>query len=424
MITLYLNINSLRYKFVDVCEILIENYVDIFFIGETKLDNSYTDSQFHVKNYSIYRKDRNAHGGGVMAYVNSSVPHRLRNDINSLIINGLEGIVVEVSVNKNKWLVAGLYKPPSLNDNVFYDCFCKLADAMFEETTNVIFTGDLNYNMNHNNILTELCEVYGLYNKIEGNTCNTKESSTALDVFLVSNVKMFGVSLNTDIGVSDVHNIVGCALRAKIAKTGPKLVKYRSYKHFSIDEFQHDLELLPLDYNQNHNSINEQMDLFYEKYTNVVDKHLPMKSKFIKKMSVLYMNGELRHAIFRKCMLRNKYFKQRSTSNWNNYKKQRNYVTSLRRKSIRSYFKTKCENGKNNYDFWRTIKPFLSDKHKDGSNTIILREGTDIITDPDKICSIFNHHFTNVAQNIGFDDQIPPFINKNEIINPLCIRQA
>jgi hypothetical protein len=405
----------LRYKYVDICDILIENYADVFFIGETKLDESFTNNQFYVKNFSIYRKDRNAHGGGVMAYVNSSVAHRIRNDINAVIVDGLEGLVIELLINKNKWLVAGLYKPPSMDENVFYDCFCKLADVMFSETTNVIFTGDLNYNMNRTNRLSDLCEVYGLYNKIEGNTCHTKDSSTALDVFLVSNVRKFGTSLNANIGVSDVHNIIGCAMRVKMPKTGPKLVKYRSYKKFSLDVFQNDLSRLPTNYSQNHCNIDEHMDIFYAQYKSVVDKHVPVKSKFIKKMSVPYMNGELRHAIFRKCMLRNKYYKQRSTLNWSNYKKQRNHVTKLRKKSIKTYFQNKCKNGKNNYDFWRTIKPFMSDKYNNESNTIILREGTDIITDPEKICSIFNNHFTNVAQDIGFEDQIPCHIDNSEI---------
>lgn len=416
LITLYININSLRYKFVDISDILIENYVDVFFIGETKLDESFTNSQFYVKNFTIYRRDRNSHGGGVMVYVNSSIAHRIRNDITSLITNGLEGIVIELLINKKKWLVAGLYKPPSISDNTFYDSFCKIADVMFNETTNVIFTGDLNYNMNNKNQLSDLCEVYGLHNKIEGNTCHTRGTSTALDVFLVSNVKMFGTSLNVDISVSDVHNIIGCALRVNIPRSGPKFITYRSYKKFSVDKFEDDLNLLPTNYTQNKCTINEQMNTFYENYKNVVDKHVPIKSKFIKKMSVPYMNGELRHAIFRKCMLRNKYFNQRSTLNWSNYKKQRNHVTSLRKKSIRAYFQNKCENGKNNYDFWRTIKPFISDKHNNESSTIILREGTDIITDPEKICSIFNSHFSNVAQDIGFADQIPSHVDMNNIV--------
>ena len=46
----HLNINSLRYKFEDLFKI-IDGYVDIMIIGETKLDESFPISQFMVRGY-------------------------------------------------------------------------------------------------------------------------------------------------------------------------------------------------------------------------------------------------------------------------------------------------------------------------------------------------------------------------------------
>ena len=59
----YLNINSLRYKFDHIKDLLIQNTVDLLFIAETKLD--------------------------------------------------------EVKLNGCKWLFIGAYKPPSMTDELF-----------------------------------------------------------------------------------------------------------------------------------------------------------------------------------------------------------------------------------------------------------------------------------------------------------------
>ena len=64
----------------EVSKILTSHYVDILCISETKLDDSFPSSQFSGADYKIHRKDRNAHGGGLLVYVRSSIPHRIRND--------------------------------------------------------------------------------------------------------------------------------------------------------------------------------------------------------------------------------------------------------------------------------------------------------------------------------------------------------
>ena len=58
--------------------------------------------------------------------------------------------------------------------------------------------------------------------------------------------------------------------------------------------------------------------------------------------------------------------------------------------------------------FWRTIKPFITDKNAFHYNKIILQEGDKIITDTQEICEIFNAFSTSVANDLGFDDVIPP----------------
>ena len=72
---MHLNVNSIRYKFADVSCILYENLADILILSETKLDDSFPDSQFCVNDFALYREDRNGKGGGVLIYIRNTKPH-------------------------------------------------------------------------------------------------------------------------------------------------------------------------------------------------------------------------------------------------------------------------------------------------------------------------------------------------------------
>ena len=48
------------------------------------------------------------------------------------------------------------------------------------------------------------------------------------------------------------------------------------------------------------------------------------------------------------------------------FRKQRNFVTKLKRKSMKRYFLELCSGGTKSGDFWKTIKPFFSKKGSSG----------------------------------------------------------
>jgi hypothetical protein len=41
--------------------------------GNTKLDETFPNSQFEVENYHLWRADRSPHGGGMLLYVRSDL---------------------------------------------------------------------------------------------------------------------------------------------------------------------------------------------------------------------------------------------------------------------------------------------------------------------------------------------------------------
>ena len=55
----------------------IKNEIDIFTISETKIDNSFSISQFTKTGYSIpFRLDRTSRGGGILLFAMEDVPRK------------------------------------------------------------------------------------------------------------------------------------------------------------------------------------------------------------------------------------------------------------------------------------------------------------------------------------------------------------
>ena len=71
----YLNINHIRNKIVDLRCILEEIGLEYISVSETKLDQSFPNSQFKIYGYHFppFREDRTCHGGGLMVFVKKDI---------------------------------------------------------------------------------------------------------------------------------------------------------------------------------------------------------------------------------------------------------------------------------------------------------------------------------------------------------------
>ena len=74
----HLNVSSIRYKFYEIHDILNGNRIHIFGLSETNIDACFTDAQFCIEGFKLYRQDRNSkgNGGGICMYIKDPIPHR------------------------------------------------------------------------------------------------------------------------------------------------------------------------------------------------------------------------------------------------------------------------------------------------------------------------------------------------------------
>ena len=72
----HLNINSIAgFKFAKLKIFIHENLFDINMLGETKIDNTFLDSQFYIKGFRMLCKGR--YGGGLLIYITRELINRL-----------------------------------------------------------------------------------------------------------------------------------------------------------------------------------------------------------------------------------------------------------------------------------------------------------------------------------------------------------
>ena len=70
----HLNIDFIENKFGALVS-LVKDELDIIMVPETKIDESFPESQFITEGYSKpFRSDRNSHGGGLLFYIRDDIP--------------------------------------------------------------------------------------------------------------------------------------------------------------------------------------------------------------------------------------------------------------------------------------------------------------------------------------------------------------
>ena len=269
--------------------------------------------------------------------------------------------------------------------------------------------GDLNYNLlyhhRHAKTLSEINDIFDMSCLLSNPTCFKGYQGTLLDVFLTNRPKKLYKSTSVETGISDFHHIIITVMKGSNQKPSQKYLTSRSYKKNDETKFLHDLnndlatvDITLSDYEKNCSTLSDNIN-------NVIDCHAPIKTRKIRNHSSPAMNREWRRAIYKKNMLKNNFFKFKSQSYWEAYRKQRNYCSRLKKISIKEFFGEYCDWGTKSQNFWKTIKPFLSKKSGSGDTDIILLENDKVITDEGNVCEMLNDYYVNIARNIGIENE-------------------
>ena len=183
--------------------------------------------------------------------------------------------------------------------------------------------------------MSEFCALYNFTNLIKEPTCyKNVDKPTSIDHILTNHARCFQHSGIYETGLSDFHKLTFTVLKMFYAKQKPRIIKYRDYKNFNKTTFRMDL-LKELSLS---NLQNGDFDRFKFIVNNLLESHAPMKEKYIRRNQAPFMNKSVRKAIMVRTKLLNKFRKENSFINELEYKRQRNFCTTLIKKIKRNFY--------------------------------------------------------------------------------------
>ena len=89
------------------------------------------------------RVDRNQHGGGILIYIKEGIPATEISLLESTS-KDIEAKALEIILHRIKWLLFGIYRPPSQTDNFFLNEISKNIEHFSTKYENFLVIGDFN----------------------------------------------------------------------------------------------------------------------------------------------------------------------------------------------------------------------------------------------------------------------------------------
>ena len=190
---------------------------------------------------------------------------------------------------------------------------------------------------------------------------------------------------------------INLQLKQYFPKSTPKVVNYRDYQNFLNNEFRAELD----NEMSKHDLGNMKYQHFLNIFIEILNKHAPMKKKYLRAKQKRFMTKDLHKAIMKRSRLRNKFLRDRTDISREEYKKQRNLCVSLLKKAKKDHF-ANLDTKSVTYSkkFWQNVKPLSSNKVK-AKTVIKLVENDAVIVDESEIAKIFNEYFVNIVKKVG-----------------------
>ena len=425
-----MNINSIRGKKLELLAFLDFHQPHVVAIQETKIDSSIATSELFPETcpYSVYRKDRNIHGGGVMLLVHKDISHMPITELE----NDSESIWVKVFANKTSHFVASWYRPPGSTSEEF---------QLFREQLDYIRThhkgkklpsahvlGDFNFkdidwpdrlsksgstlSQSEGQILIDIMNDHGLEQMVH---FPTREKNT-LDLILTTLPGQFQDVHSPD-KLSD-HDIISGTLKMFIPPIKKPRRKVYLYQKGDYESMRKDtLQFAKEKYFNGHSdtrSVQENFDLLTSFIQDSADKHIPSKtSRSVS--SIPWITPEIRRKIRRKNKTHAKAKKTGSSKLRSKFETLRREIKADVRKQHDLYVNNLVGDVKANpRDFYRYINSQKKDTQ--GIPPLKRKNGKGVAQSDLEKAEEFNGQFTDVFSKnehtqVPLLDRSAPFMN-------------
>ena len=185
-------------------------------------------------------------------------------------------------------------------------------------------------------------------------------------------------------------------------------------REFDNDQFLDDLSNVPWGTAYIYDDVDDLWHHWAKLYNEVLDKHSPIKKKRVRGDQLPWITPDIQREISRRNRMFKQHVKNPTKTSREEFKKQRNKVTSLKIKGMKLFCMETSMNSKHHGDFWNKMRPLLPSRGKNQSK-IVLIDKERVITDSLTVAETFNNYFSEVAQSDGDCKAMEEFVDHPSI---------
>ena len=174
-----------------------------------------------------------------MFYINQNIPCKKIETFQ--FTSSIEILTLEINLGKEKLLVFGTYKPPSISNSSFLNDLYNAITLYSTLHKNCVLLGDSNI-VRDNTQLQNFCECFLSEHLIKKPTSYKGDTPTNTDHIKTNIPKRFMKSMALETGISGHQKLIMAIFRSTFAKDNPKTFYCRCYKKFNLEHFQMELK--------------------------------------------------------------------------------------------------------------------------------------------------------------------------------------
>lgn len=362
--------------------------IDIICVAETWFHEEVNSAALNLDNYNLVRNDRktDTRGGGVAIYIRNCLQFKIifKSDSSERV----EYLFVEIFDKQQKCLIVCIYNPSRGNDlSHFFNKFSEVS-VQYEH---ILVCGDLNIDLTQvdgrSNMLCNNISSVGM-NLVNHHPTRFSPPSkpSLLDILCLANLdNLIHFEQFPLAGISD-HDMLFCSYSIDFNKVPENIaVSFRDFKHVDKDILDAEAESLPWNGCWFYADIDQKVEFLNNLVKYLFDKYVPLKTVQLQKNRQPWFNDEVVQSIKLRGKMHNRWRRNPTEHNWNEYRRARNSANSIIKEAKCRFYQSKLDSKLSAKDLWKNLKSVGVGKQKNQNCSIDA--------------NIMNRYFTSSLNN-------------------------
>ena len=360
---------------------------------------------------SVIRESRM--GGGVSLFINRNIKFEVISNL-SINLEDVDMLFIEIDKNElkcNKNLMIGVcYRAPHVCANKFIDEMHRLLDDLTKLNKHIYLLGDFNINTMKSHIaLNKVASDFSnlllshFFHPLVDKPTRVIDDSKSLIDNIYTNLPQFGNICKSGIlktDFSDHYSIFSFSNYDLLAKKDVHVHK-RAITEKNKSNFHKALKRQNWDIVFNTDDVEVSFKYFHDKICELFEDNLPLvKVKVTYSNKLPWITQGLRESVKTKRLLHKKMEQNPSSENKRIYKKFRNSLTSLMRRTQRDYLEEQLEIA-NSAKKWKIMKDLINKTNSSKDSTSELFIDGSISKDSQDIANAYNDYFIEIGPRLA-----------------------